>query len=281
MSRTPSLFEDIMRSDMAKVVTERPRRGSRNASLKTARRLTRDEITQAMHEDDDFGPARAPVSRRRQHGWDAKEFTDVLNPLRGYLRKQVGRPWDKVWSELSANLDKRSITGQHIFDHIKWEIETHAIMVGNRAHKHWGGGSYWTTLEVDGLYVHPRTGLVCHQEARPTHGQLDRFYGRRRAEIHKLKRFGVEIPWDNSSEQRLADHYIETPYLLWERRNGLWYAHTYVDRDPNEVIRVDEIIGKKIARTRAALKMPLFERVSTRSANKKDIKRITKALESR
>ena len=31
-----------------------------------------------------------------EYGWNAKEFSDVLGPLRRYLRKQVGRPWDKV-----------------------------------------------------------------------------------------------------------------------------------------------------------------------------------------
>jgi hypothetical protein len=52
-----------------------------------------------------------------------KEFSDLLGPLRRYLRKQVGRPWDKLWSEITQTLDSRSLTGQHIFDHIRWEVE--------------------------------------------------------------------------------------------------------------------------------------------------------------
>ena len=34
----------------------------------------------------------------------------MLGPLRRYLRKQVGRPWDKVWSEITVTLDSRSLT---------------------------------------------------------------------------------------------------------------------------------------------------------------------------
>ena len=76
-----------MRNDMAKVVTEAPRRGHRNPSKKWGRRLTTDE-----YDSDDHGPSRAPTARYRQYGWNAKEFSDVLGPLRRYLRKQVGRP---------------------------------------------------------------------------------------------------------------------------------------------------------------------------------------------
>ena len=80
-----------MRSDMAKVVTERPRRGHGNPSKKWGRRLRKNE-----YDAEDHGPKRAPIARRHQYGWNAKEFSDLLGPLRRYLRKQVGRPWDKV-----------------------------------------------------------------------------------------------------------------------------------------------------------------------------------------
>ena len=112
-----------MRSDMAKVVTERPRRGHGNPSKKWGRRLRRNQ-----YDAEDHGPNRAPTARRNQYGWNAKEFSDLLGPLRRYLRKQVGRPWDKVWSEITRNLDSRSLTGQHIFDHIKWEVAQHVLL---------------------------------------------------------------------------------------------------------------------------------------------------------
>jgi hypothetical protein len=73
-----------MRSDMAKVVTERPRRGHGNPSKKWGRRLRKNE-----YDAEDHGPRRAPIARRHQYGWNAKEFSDLLGPLRRYLRKQV------------------------------------------------------------------------------------------------------------------------------------------------------------------------------------------------
>ena len=72
-----------MRSDMAKVVTEAPRRGHANSSKKWGRRLRKDEYGL-----DDHGPARASTARRRQYS-DPKDFSDLLGPLRRYLRKQV------------------------------------------------------------------------------------------------------------------------------------------------------------------------------------------------
>jgi hypothetical protein len=59
---------------MAKVVTERPRRGHGNSSKKWGRRLRENE-----YHAQDHGPERAPIARRHQYGWNAKEFSDLLD----------------------------------------------------------------------------------------------------------------------------------------------------------------------------------------------------------
>lgn len=51
------------------------------------------------------------------------EFKDKIEPLRRWLRAQVGRNWNKVWSELCESLPSNSSAGNHIHDHIKWEVE--------------------------------------------------------------------------------------------------------------------------------------------------------------
>jgi hypothetical protein len=148
-----------MRKDMAKVVTEAPRRGHANPSRKWGRRLTRNEYGL-----DDHGPTRAPMARHRQYGWNTKEFSDVLGPLRRYLRKQVGRPWDTVWSEISQTLDSRSLTGQHILDHIRWEVEQETWIGQNgRVYRK---TRYGPIELVSGLYVHPITGIFCFKPGR-------------------------------------------------------------------------------------------------------------------
>lgn len=65
-----------------------------------------------------YAPAkREPVSRR--YG-----FTDKLGPVYAWMDKQVGRPWSKIYSEICAKYDKRSLAGQHIVDtHIVGEVQ--------------------------------------------------------------------------------------------------------------------------------------------------------------
>lgn len=152
-----------MRADMAKVVTEKPRRGSSARSLKTARRIPWQEF-----DADDHGSTHHKASRHGQYGWNAKEFTDVLTPLQRYLRKQVGRPWNDVYSELAHTLDKRSLTGLHIWTHIYQEVEVHTEW---RDGEVWCSPRYGSHYRIDDnrhygyplLYVHPRTGLLCSQ----------------------------------------------------------------------------------------------------------------------
>ena len=151
-----------MRDDMAKVVTERPRRGHGNASRKT----TGPRIRRFDPDRDYDEPTRLPVARGRQYGHEAKEFSDLINPLKRYLRSCIGRPWNKVHSELSRKLDRRSVPGSHIWDHVRWEIETdchigadHLAYSNRRRYLN-------TEIPVDGLYVHPRTGLIREQHWR-------------------------------------------------------------------------------------------------------------------
>jgi len=148
-----------MRDDMAKVVTERPRRGHGNASKKTTglriRRLDPD-----MEYDE---PTRLPVARGRQYGYEAKEFSDLINPLRRYLRSCIGRPWNKVHSELSRKLDRRSAAGSHIWDHVISEIQTDCYVDADRVVYSNRRRYLNTEIPVDGLYVHPRTGLIREQ----------------------------------------------------------------------------------------------------------------------
>jgi hypothetical protein len=159
-----------MRSDMAKVVTERPRRGHGNPSKKWGRRLRKSE-----YDAEDHGSSRAPIARRHQYGWNSKEFSDLLGPLRRYLHKQVARPWDKVWSEITRNLDSRSLSGQHIFDHIQWEVEQHAWLGpdGTLHRNRWSG-----LLPVSGLYVHGRRQHLRRREGPALSGWYVRGAGR-------------------------------------------------------------------------------------------------------
>ncbi|HEY6250011.1 MAG TPA: hypothetical protein VI685_08615 [Candidatus Angelobacter sp.] len=182
-----------MRSDMKKVVVERPRSGSRQRNNKFGAR-----IPYIPDYDYDEQPKKARGFESFTAGF-RKRFTDVLGPLDGFLRKNVGRPWDKVYSELCAGLDKRKTTGLHIFQHVKDMVATSCRYGPDRKvyHMQWG-----KEYEVCGFYVHPRTGLLC--EAR---GESKR---------DRARKFML-------AEEEVTRLYLDNGHG-YQKHNGIWYA---------------------------------------------------------
>ncbi len=80
----------------------------------------------------------------------------MLGPLQGFLRSNLGRPWDKVFGELRQALDVRKVTGRHIFEHLESMVETDCWIGPDRKVY-----AYPRGCEVFGFYVNRRTGLLC------------------------------------------------------------------------------------------------------------------------
>ena len=137
--------------------------------------------------------------RRRQYGSDCKWFTDVLGPLEGFLHSNLGRPWDKVHSELRHGLDVRKVTGRHIFDHLEQMVETDCWIGPDRTVYERPRG--W---RVNGFYVHPRSGLLCFVPSPSA---------RARKKERLLRQYIDEIRLDHSQSYRLLD--------------GQWYLVEY------------------------------------------------------
>ena len=135
-----------MREDMQKIIVERPRRGGRRLIHKPRRR----------GEDWEGFPSRQGIRRQWK---DRKELSDNLNPLWRYLDKQVGRPWDDVWSEIGQRLDFRSVLGFHVKSHIDEHVKQRVRMINGRAHaiSVWAPGGWGP---VFGMFVHPETGRL-------------------------------------------------------------------------------------------------------------------------
>jgi hypothetical protein len=145
-----------MRKDMSKVIVERPRRGRSRAGLRPGR-------TRRV-EDDDGAPlhaARGGRAPQRDKPVKTKFLNETLNPLRRYLRSQVGRPWNKVYSEISAHLKPTSTVQQHVRDHIEDFVAIHTRMRAGAvvAAGRWGGERPLHD-EYRRFFVHPRTGLL-------------------------------------------------------------------------------------------------------------------------
>jgi len=150
-----------MRNDMGRVVIERPRRGSSNKSPKV--RHFGGRINEAGDYD---GMTRLPSSRYKMYGYLPKtlekDFTDLLGPLKRYLRKNVGRPWDKVYGEAKAALKAGGWGVQHVFEihflgYVDREVDLDAR--GQPISRRWG----WP---LEGFYVHPVHGLLCYRKRK-------------------------------------------------------------------------------------------------------------------
>jgi hypothetical protein len=162
-----------MRYDFGKCVIERPRRSSGARSLKVAKvgKLSIKDADWAEWDND--GPLRI-TNGHLMHKYDRKleekDFTDVLGPLKGYMRKSVGRKWDAVWSELVQHLGTGAWPLEHILtQHIDVEKSTFMGADGKvYAYEKYRGGKATCVSEIesyyhtrDAYYVHPTTGLLC------------------------------------------------------------------------------------------------------------------------
>jgi hypothetical protein len=135
-----------MREDMYKVIVERPRRWK-----------GRDAFAARLRDDFD-----GPIRLGMRAGYDSRELNENLAPLRRYLHAQIGRPWNKVFSEICAGIDRRNTVQQHIHQHIRDFI---AIDVGVREGRLVDLAARSGFLRRDSgisqeLYVDPRTGLI-------------------------------------------------------------------------------------------------------------------------
>src|SRR5580692_11623677 len=138
--------ELIMREDMYKVIVERPRRGKEG-----------DTFAARLRNDFD-GPTRLGM----RAGYGYRSLNENLAPLRRYLHAQIGRPWNKVFSEICAVIDRRNTVQQHIHQHIRDFI---AIDVDVREGRLVDLADRWRFHRSDfgvsqELFVDPGTGLI-------------------------------------------------------------------------------------------------------------------------
>lgn len=144
-----------MRADMAKVIVERPRKkGCSFHKPKGYQRRLRD-----------FGDEGPPCREGIKACWQGrtKYFNEHLGPLRRYLDKQVGRPWDKVFSEICTHISRDSVVQNHILTHVAEYVTTQVILIDGVPCAGEGSRIYGKPLDqfrYRPWYVCPRTGLL-------------------------------------------------------------------------------------------------------------------------
>jgi len=165
-----------MRSDMAKVLVERPRTGgcgkerSRQNRHET-RRICKDIPFEEDWDTPDFrGMKRVHTSRPHSYD-DKKQLNENLNPLRRFLNSRIGQPWDKVYSEIMSGLNLNNAVQYHVWQHlIKFgEVQTKTYMEGNTvmASGVIGPESMTTSYGREEFYVDPRDGTLRKTKKRP------------------------------------------------------------------------------------------------------------------
>lgn len=89
-------------------------RGGRHALASQKRSTQRCKLSQRRGDD-------LPSTERMTISYNRvaeKNFTDRLEPFERWLRKQVGRPWDKVYAEFCEVTDARTIRSWHLKTHL-------------------------------------------------------------------------------------------------------------------------------------------------------------------
>ena len=175
-----------MRHDMARVIVERPRIPAFNS--RKGRRRSLDDL-----------PKHEGLRRAQSLRGDRKTLNENLMPLRRYLERQVGRPWDKVYSEIAAHLRVDSAVQQHVRDHL-----SDFVAVQPRRIDHGWRSFGARTLWWQPLYVDPVTGLLCRTDQLPE-------------EKARRRRVAQRIPLPQSERIPLADD------RELRRLRGLWY----------------------------------------------------------
>jgi hypothetical protein len=150
-----------MRSDMAKVIVERPRIGSRG------RGKPKGYFRDQQRLSDEGLPVREGIRKRWQGG--TKTLNEHLGPLRRFLDSQVGRPWDKVFSEICAHINRDSAVQDHVRDHVQDYVATQVILIDGVPCDGAGGCGYGQPLHYRSWkhwYVCPRSGILKRIKAR-------------------------------------------------------------------------------------------------------------------
>ena len=136
-----------MRPDFHKIVAERGKCGG--GMTAQHRRANNDKKQEHL-------PLRESMSKIHKLHWNGKERSYNTGPLYRYLFSQVGRPWDDVFSEMSATNDSRSITKSRVLEPIDWwkGVEKHVNIVGKQAFYTTGRyGRSPSELQNNQLYV--------------------------------------------------------------------------------------------------------------------------------
>lgn len=181
-----------MREDMYKVIVERPRWGSRMPA------------TSRGTPDLEESPRCEGLRRRHRI---RKSLNENLRPLERWLGSQVGRPWNKVYAELCAGIDRRSTVQQHIHQHVDDFVARQVLRRDGELMvlDVWSRPQPLKDRWAPKLYVDPDSGLL----------RVNRLRERLRRQLRLEDEREAGTPPEDRREL--------SPWRQLHRRNGVWY----------------------------------------------------------
>lgn len=291
-----------MRSDMFKVIVERPRLGG-DGGKSIPHKKYKKKLRRESKNDFEDSCTKESMKTPYIYGYEGKTLNEHLSPLRRYLHKQIGRPWDKVWSEMCRLFSADNAVTGHVRDHADDYVSKHVQMVEKGKKKvpceimQYGTG----LSEVDGFYVHPETGLLCFNKVesyrssyRRRKRQIDRFTDPDNPLIqYRLLRSKCKKCKDMRVEGETCEHtqpiWYEITLARYEWRKTV-KTYGFPPTQHITTCRVDVETGKEIndILDPRSTESDLFRRYLTanvyakskRQLNKRDLKRLRPIIEN-
>lgn len=192
-----------MRPDLNKLLCEHERYGSKNHYGQIRhRKIFKDDRS----EEYENLPSRESMTWRYAHdGWDSrKEFGEFLSPLYGFVRKNAGRKWDDVYSELCSVFDMSSVINKHILQHLFQMVEVKTYLDdGVIMYRPYRSAS--PVLDADGpeYYVDPTSGLLMKNTCALPWKRRYRYRWKEKADPNRV---------------------IISDTLEYRKRNDVWFA---------------------------------------------------------
>lgn len=155
-----------MRTDMDKILVERPRVGhwiDRRCDWKgTKRAFQRAALNDEL-------PVVEKINNGRARRWQ-RQLNENLAPLKRFLGQRIGRSWNSVYAEVSQNMNRNNPVQLHIFQHLEQYVEKNPMYVnGVACRPGWKGVHPLTRVEfyIDAQGILRRgEGLTFQDESR-------------------------------------------------------------------------------------------------------------------
>jgi hypothetical protein len=147
-----------------------------------------------------------PTKEGMRRQWtDHKELNENLAPLRRFLASRVGRHWNSVYAEISAQLTPRNAVQQHVRSHLTDFVALHLLVTpeGVLVDPNWRSIGWRQWYE---FYVDPRNGVL------------------KRSRSDKARHREAQRQKQREAARRAnAETIVLGPMCELHRINGIWY----------------------------------------------------------